>query len=326
MVDLNNFHTRSSLKMKLILAIVALFLTFWQPIVHAALLRGGDLEKRSLAVHVVETFEFNHLNLTEKHDLFRCKLDKNATTNKLMLWMENRRTKDQWEAPVEEDVTTYGPSGVPHHALFHFLEKALGKYDIGGVASADDTPLTKADVVVAVLNNGHVSISLTLTMSALWSNEYKFLLSPKTVEPIEVLASRLHDAEETINRLIVLTHKKPLVKVSGYNAYGWAKSVEYLISSEIEEDNNFLEFSDATVEQPQYFSTMTFTRDGVYRAILASPLGQTTVLIGDTGVSLAEKMQQTVQIFKRGTRVIAGGSAYGRANMAVLIEVLYFLN
>lgn len=179
----------------------------------AALLRGDGSAARGLAAHPIEPFEFNHLNLTSPSELFRFKLDKNATSGKLKLWMENRRTKDQWEAAVDEDVSSYGPVGVPHHALFHFLEKALAQHDVGGTAPVEDTPITKVDVSVqcAIMNNGFVTLTLTLVMSSLWNNEYKFLLEPRKVELIDVLKSKLVDAEEAIANL----QKRVFVSITG---------------------------------------------------------------------------------------------------------------
>lgn len=212
--------------MKLAVTIVVLLLTLCHSAL-AALFRG-DGSKRELTVHPIEPFEFNHLSFANPNELFRFKLDKNFTSGKLMLWMENRHTKDQWEAAVDDDVSTYGPVGVPRHALFHFLEKALGEHEIGRVAPVDDTPMTVVAVACTVMNNGYLTLALTLTMSAMWTNDYKFLLGPRKVEIVDVLKSKLVDAEEAIaalQRKIVVLKGTSLSPTTDY-LVSW-NSVEY---------------------------------------------------------------------------------------------------
>ena len=88
------------------------------------------------------SFSFQNLQFQERK-LFRFSLnphididdnksdDQSSSSSKISsspvtqyrMWMEDKTTKKQWEALVSEDLSEYGPTGVPTKAVFDFLAR-----------------------------------------------------------------------------------------------------------------------------------------------------------------------------------------------------------
>jgi hypothetical protein len=173
-------------------------------------------------------FQFNNLHFdTFPDDEFRfyCGPDtqqSNAVKKSYgnILWMESKRTKAQWSAEVMDDVSKYGPIGIPHEALFDVLKKALEEKQINDndaiISKRSGTQFT----LVCNMNNCSKAMELTLTMyfTEVWSNVYKFTLEAKEVSKVETIVAKLRDAEEEIVVLkeeLKYLKNKPIIKFYG---------------------------------------------------------------------------------------------------------------
>lgn len=142
--------------------------------------------------------------------------------NTHMLWMEGKRGKGQWSAEISEDVSKYGPAGVPKDALFAFLRTALKAHETATTADdcaagAEKGPMVTIKCTLDQCNKS-IGLELTVKISEAWSNVYTMILAPKEVSKAEVMAAKLRDAEEEIIRLKTEVGRlmdRPIVKVSG---------------------------------------------------------------------------------------------------------------
>jgi hypothetical protein len=179
-------------------------------------------------------FQFNNLHFESfPDDIFRlhCGPDIHNTkkASGLILWMESRKTKAQWSVEVMDDVSKYGPIGIPHQVLFRSLRQALELREGADLESDCATVSSGVGAQVSVTCNiDDCSKAMTLELSMFiaegWSNVYKFVLEWKEVSKAEVIVAKLRDAEEEIAHLKEELKKKedklvmntrPIIQIRG---------------------------------------------------------------------------------------------------------------
>ena len=139
------------------------------------------------------------------------------------MWMEDRTTKKQWELLLSEDLSLFGPVGIPTATVFSFLASGLEEREILASSSISDAvaarpgeklyssavPQTVAQAVVSNKASVPVEVSITETVpcltlrlaiqfSPLWIPTFQFPLKVVDVDSMQVLEARLRDVEEKL--------------------------------------------------------------------------------------------------------------------------------
>jgi hypothetical protein len=159
-------------------------------------------------------FQFNNLHFESfPDDAFRLHCGNDIHNSKkasnLVLWMESRKTKAQWIAEVMDDVSKYGPIGIPLEVLFESLRQALELRegnDLVALVQDNETVTSGEGAKMSVTCNiDDCSKAMTLELSMFitkgWSNVYNFVLEWKEVPRVEIIVAKLRDAEEQIEYL-----------------------------------------------------------------------------------------------------------------------------
>jgi hypothetical protein len=118
----------------------------------------------------------------------------NSTWN---LWLENRRTRLQYELSVI-CLKNYGPEDIPAPLVCYLLQKALASCEVVNDKKKEQEEDAQVDCVYSTEG---ITINLTLNMSSLWFPVYSFVLTKKDVGEIEIIKSQLKDALEEIQKL-----------------------------------------------------------------------------------------------------------------------------
>lgn len=139
------------------------------------------------------------------------------------MWMEGKRAKTQWVAEISDDVSKYGPVGMPKEALFDFLYQGLemrnamdhdGHFDCAGSSCSDSSAKVSVRCSLDDCSKA-MTLELTVTFSRVWTNTYRFVLAWKEVSKAEIMAAKLRDAEEEIAHLKdVLKTKEDMFKMN----------------------------------------------------------------------------------------------------------------
>mmetsp|Transcript_23994 Transcript_23994/g.35217 ORF Transcript_23994/g.35217 Transcript_23994/m.35217 type:complete len:320 (+) Transcript_23994:81-1040(+) len=139
------------------------------------------------------SYEFNKLKFpSSNNELFRGRLYSKNDSEYATLWLEERRSKNQWRCEIK---CSCGPEGLPEEALIAVLRKALENIDYRSLdhkRSSDDPVLDMTEEVLI----------LTLSMcGGVWRPEYKFPLIPIGVERLDVLEAKIRDLQDEIKEL-----------------------------------------------------------------------------------------------------------------------------
>lgn len=176
-----------------------------------------DLDKAITAP--MKPFQFDALRFDNfPGEEFRFTFREAEKSNIHHVWMESKRAKYQWTADLADDVSKYGPSGVPANALFDFLRVALSERNFGEpVSTAEKGPQLTVTCMMDQCSKA-ITLELIVLFTEAWSNVYKFVLAYKEISKAEVLAAKLRDAEEEIARLkevVGALSSRPTFKVKG---------------------------------------------------------------------------------------------------------------
>jgi hypothetical protein len=145
-----------------------------------------------------ELAEFNNIVFPSRpKESFRVSFEPLEDNNKWKLWLENKRTRLQYELSVC-NLKKHGPEGVPANIVGSLLQKALANCE----ATNKEKKIQDEDIQVdCAYSIEGVTIDLTLNMSSLWFPVYSFALIKKDVGEIEIIKSQLKDSLEDIQTL-----------------------------------------------------------------------------------------------------------------------------
>ncbi|KAK1942524.1 hypothetical protein P3T76_006023 [Phytophthora citrophthora] len=113
------------------------------------------------------------------------------------IWLEQQATKQQWQCTVSS-VSDFALKGVgmPHAVVMDYLAKSLGRTD-----SNRDSDF---EVDLVTMSEGRMRLEFIMKFSLadiVWKPEYQFVLQPIEVTETQMLLAKLHDANDSLNRL-----------------------------------------------------------------------------------------------------------------------------
>ncbi|KAL3659136.1 hypothetical protein V7S43_015716 [Phytophthora oleae] len=113
------------------------------------------------------------------------------------IWLEQQTTKQQWQCTVSS-VSDFALKGVgmPHAVVMDYLAISLGRTD----PSRD----TDFEVDLVTMSEGRMRLEFLMKFSmagVVWKPEYQFVLQPIEVTETQMLLAKLHDANDSLNRL-----------------------------------------------------------------------------------------------------------------------------
>lgn len=163
-------------------------------------------------------YEFGAIRFPkQKTDSFRVAIT--STTEGAVIWMESRKTKQQWQASIET-FSEFGPTGIPDEAVLAFFTRSLE------LASTESREMERDDPTIELnLEQGEAILTLTLSMGGIWRPNYSFSLLPVGLEKVDVLEAKLRDAQDEIAAL-KMGFKIPVLSVNS----GVAVASEQVIS------------------------------------------------------------------------------------------------
>lgn len=84
--------------------------------------KGIPLREAETRLGELFQYEFNQVQFASRSDIHRAKII--SANNGAQLWVENKKTKQQWQAIIT-NVSECGPAGVPSEAVLTFLKVML---------------------------------------------------------------------------------------------------------------------------------------------------------------------------------------------------------
>mmetsp|Transcript_25799 Transcript_25799/g.24643 ORF Transcript_25799/g.24643 Transcript_25799/m.24643 type:complete len:325 (-) Transcript_25799:372-1346(-) len=163
------------------------------------------MKASNAAAAPIEIAEFNNVIFPSfPEERFRITCEPLNNSNRWNLWLENRRTKLQYELSVIS-LKSHGPDGVPAPIVCSLLLKALsiceGSNDEEDEEGEDVKKKADDLKLDCTYSAEGITIDLTLNMSSLWLPVYSFTLAKKDVNEVEIIKSQLKDALEEIKKL-----------------------------------------------------------------------------------------------------------------------------
>ncbi len=159
-----------------------------------------------------------------KNDVFRVSLTpiKN-NSDSVVVWVESKTSKSQWQLEVK-DFNQHGPVGFPATVIVGLLkvslvlsiyvetsdlilvksQNALKLREKGTIAAKEksELPTKESDPVIdGEIIDDNLKLTLTASVSGIWSPKYEFVLLPIQLDAFEVLSSQYKDAVEEIKAL-----------------------------------------------------------------------------------------------------------------------------
>jgi hypothetical protein len=145
-----------------------------------------------------ELAEFNNIVFPSRpKESFRVTFQPLEDNNKWNLWLENKRTRLQYELSVN-NLKNHGPEGVPAPIVGSLLQKALANCEATNYGKKSQEEDVQVDCTYSIEG---IAINLTLNMSSVWFPVYSFALVKKDVGEIEFIKSQLKDSLEEIHNL-----------------------------------------------------------------------------------------------------------------------------
>ncbi|KAH9127430.1 hypothetical protein AeMF1_002274 [Aphanomyces euteiches] len=125
-------------------------------------------------------------------DAFRVQVFTTDDDVPMKIWIENKRSKDQWECVVK-DVAEHTPKGAKY-----VLPSPVVVVSLLTTLSAKSEGDKKDECSVDLKPESKGSVTLTLTMKALkrLSAEYLFTMTRLEIAPIDVLEAKIRDLQE----------------------------------------------------------------------------------------------------------------------------------
>lgn len=215
-------------------------------------------------------FEFGFIKFVAfPDDEYRVKASE-SEGKKVSIWMENKKLKSQWEIELSEDVSKYGPAGMPLPALVYYLQNAFSRLDKSGTkptnAASASCVSAKYITLSAAMDDCSKVMILTLKVkfSPVWESTYYFKLNNKKISKMEVLEARLRDCEENLQLFKALLWNPRIIKFDNNGDI-----------SDSEPPATPLPF---TVQKKSSYSNITFTQSGLCRRNLCSNPNNNTPL------------------------------------------------
>ncbi|KAG1683849.1 hypothetical protein DVH05_012731 [Phytophthora capsici] len=113
------------------------------------------------------------------------------------IWLEHQATKQQWQCTVSS-VSDFALKGVgmPHAVVMDYLAINLGR--------TDPSRNLDFEVDLVTMSEGRMCLEFLMNFSrsgVVWKPEYQFVLQPIEVTETQMLLAKLHDANDSLNRL-----------------------------------------------------------------------------------------------------------------------------
>lgn len=219
---------------------------------------------------------------------------------------ENKRNHQQWQCTVE-DITEHGPV-VPVEVVMTALKMGTEALQPDASAAITESAAAVASDNMSFAEEGSLELTLTLKLTPIWSPEFIFFLRPVKLEPLDVVAATLRDAQDEITLLRnELAHLKssrssgPIyLTVSSKTACGNQQIIQW-------DDVAHQKFSVENFSISSDFRTITIMRSGAY---------QVNVRIGQTN----NANTQFLSLLVDGT-VVAGSVASDSGNHQETVQL-----
>lgn len=153
--------------------------------------------KITIQIVPISTLFHNVVFPSLPNESFRITCEPPTENSTWKLWLENRRTRLQYELSVIS-LKNYGPEDIPAPLVCHLLQKTLATCEVVSGKQKEQEEDAQVD---GVFSTEGITIYLTLNMSSLWFPVYSFVLTKKDVGEIEIIKSQLKDALEEIQKL-----------------------------------------------------------------------------------------------------------------------------
>jgi hypothetical protein len=168
-----------------------------KPVTVARKIASHSKGKKSSASY---SFEFNPITFPSLGpDVFRVTVK--SVDNVVLLWLECKKTKQQWQATVKDisDTGPAGPVGLPEEVVYQSMKRA---FELAMVSDEKCTIDRDDPVVDFVLEDGEATLVLTLSlMKGIWKPEFNFAMLPIGLDKIDVLEAQLRDAQDEIESM-----------------------------------------------------------------------------------------------------------------------------
>ena len=112
------------------------------------------------------------------------------------LWVENRRTREQWQLEVES-MSHHGPALAPDEEIVRMLTTALRSRD----GDPKEAGLKDPEVNAVLDPHDLLQLALTVYVTDTYSPQLVFTMHKLVIDPVTKLGSRVIDLEEDVHRL-----------------------------------------------------------------------------------------------------------------------------